>query len=69
MKKVIYPQLLAEISKNGDLQKDIANLLSIGTSTVCRKINGQVDWKMSEIKILCQHYGKNFEVLFSEVKR
>jgi len=69
MKKVTYPQLLAEISKNGDLQKDIADLLSIGESTVCRKVNGKADWKISEIKTLCRHYGKTFEVLFSEVKR
>lgn len=66
MKNVLYPHLLAEIAKNGELQKDIAELLSIGTSTVCRKIKGQADWTISEIKTLCRHYGKPFEVLFSE---
>lgn len=69
MKKVPYPELTAEIAKSGELQSDIAKLLSIGTSTVCRKINGQTDWTLSEAKILCDHYGKSFEDLFTECRR
>lgn len=69
MKKVPYPELAAEIAKSGELQSDIAKLLSIGQATACRKINGQTDWTLSEIKILCTHYKKSFEDLFTACRR
>lgn len=69
MGKVPYPELRAELARNGDMQKDIAALLSIGESTFCRKLRGLSDWKLSEIQILCNHYGKPFTTLFSTVAK
>lgn len=66
MKKVLYPELRAQIARCGEMQKDIAALLSVGKSTVHRKMEGQSEWNLSEINILCKHYGKPFEFLFSK---
>lgn len=69
MRKVIYPELVAEIAKSGEMQKDIAALLTIRESTVSRKIKGLSEWTMPEIATLCRHYGKSFEELFTKCRR
>ena len=63
-KKVKYPNLLAEMARRGEKQKDIAELLGTTAASVCRKLSGQVDWSTNEIDILCEHYKKDYSQLF-----
>ena len=64
MKKVLYPGLASEMAKRGDLLETLAKLLDLQIGTVCWKINGKSEWKISEINKLCKHYGKSYEELF-----
>lgn len=63
-KLVVYPNLVSEMAKRGETQKDIAELLGIAIPTICRKLNGQVDWNITEVDMLCEHFNKDYYQLF-----
>ena len=62
--KVKYPNLVAEMARRGERQKVIAELLGVAVPTVCRKLSGQIGFSISEIEILCEHFGKDYYELF-----
>ena len=66
MKKheIKYPNLEVEMSRNGDTQKKLADLLNITQQTVSKKLAGKVDWTIGEIEIICEHYSKDYYQLF-----
>ena len=66
MKKheIKYPNLEVEMSRNGDTQKKLADLLNITQQTVSKKLAGKVDWTIGEIEIICEHYNKDYYQLF-----
>jgi predicted transcriptional regulator len=66
MEKILYPELLGEMAKHGDTQKSLAKLLGITYSSVSRRLSGKSEWSISEIDILCEHYGKNYYELFKK---
>ncbi len=45
-------------------QTEIAELLHISLPTANKKINGNTDFSLSEVKILCQHYGISADEYF-----
>lgn len=47
----------AMITAHGNTQKDVAALLEITEQTLSAKVNGETDFKHSEIKTLIDHYG------------
>ena len=60
----MYKEITNQMHKKKETQQDLANLLEVDKSQVCRKILGQVEWHMNEILILCKHYNMKFEKLF-----
>lgn len=43
----------------GHSQTDLANLLGINRMSVSRKLNGESEWKVSELEKLAEIYGKS----------
>ena len=52
MNKPYYPNLAAEISKNGMKKKDIANMLNITPRAFAEKMTGRVDFWWKEVGII-----------------
>ena len=52
MNKPYYPNLEAEISKNGMKKKDIANMLNITPRAFAEKMTGRVDFWLKEVGII-----------------
>lgn len=65
-KKGIYPELSAEMARHGEKYQELCVVLGIGKAAFSKKISGETEWKIKEIKALCNHYKKPFEILFSE---
>lgn len=55
----MYPNLVAELKRNDKKYDDIANLLSIGLTTVNEKMNGKSDFKLSELKKMQKEWFPN----------
>lgn len=66
MKKIEYPELLAEMARHGDTQKAIAKLLELSIPSFSRRLSGEVDWSISDIEKLCKHYNKDYYELFKK---
>ena len=65
MKNTLYPEIVSQMIKNNENLQDIANLLSLkNISQVSRRLDGKVDWSISEAEILCKHYNIDFWELF-----
>lgn len=64
MKKVLYPELAAEMAKHGDTLKSIGKLLGITYASVSRRLAGKNDWTISDIDKLCEYYNKDYYELF-----
>lgn len=65
MKRVVkFPNLVAEMARNGETQKDLAKLLKTTRSTMSRKMNGKTEWTISDVEIICEHYKKDYYELF-----
>lgn len=66
MKILKYPELVGEMAKHGDTQKNLAKLLDITYSSVSRRLSGRTEWSISEIEKLCEYYGKDYYELFKK---
>lgn len=51
-------------AERGIKQKEIADLLGITVTSVCRKLNGNESFTIKQIKILCEHYKISAEEYF-----
>lgn len=65
-KTIKYPNLLAEAARCGDTYSSLSKLLGISVSAVARRLNGTVEWSISEIATLCKHYDKTYDYLFCD---
>jgi hypothetical protein len=65
-KKIMYPNLVAEMARRGDTYGTLAVLLKTSIPAVGRRINDEVEWTKSEIDILCDHYKKPYDYLFEK---
>lgn len=63
-KEIKYPELLAEMGRRGESQKCLAVLLQLNQATISRKLSGESDWTITEIKKVCDYYNKDFYQLF-----
>lgn len=68
-KFVLFPEIVAEMQKRGETQQDLANLLELDRTQVTRKLNGEVQWSIGDIELMCLHYDKDFYVLFRKNKK
>lgn len=62
----MYRNILAEMTRNGLTREDVAKKLKLSLPSFRKKISGEVDFKLSEIKTLISLFGNNvsFEYLF-----
>ena len=63
-KKVLYPELEAEMARNGERQDALAELLGCSTAAISKRLRGLTQWTIHEVDIVCRHYGKSYEDLF-----
>jgi transcriptional regulator with XRE-family HTH domain len=65
MKKIVkFPNLAAEMARNGETQKDLVELLKTNKSTISRKMSGITQWTIADVEIICEHYKKDYYELF-----
>lgn len=64
----MYMNFLAEIARNGFTREEIAKKLNLSLPSFRKKLSGQIDFKMSEIKKIISLFGNNlsFEYLFED---
>jgi len=63
-KKVMFPDLAAEMARHGDTLETLASLLGVSIPAVSRRLNGVVSWSIHDIDAICRHYNKSYEELF-----
>lgn len=51
-------------AENNISQKEIADILNITIQNANAKLNGRQDFTLSQVKILCQHYGISADIYF-----
>jgi hypothetical protein len=64
MKKIVYPNLVAEMARHGHNQKTIGKLIGRSDGNVSTRFLGKKDWTISEIEKICELYNKSYEELF-----
>ena len=52
------------MAANGETYQNLADILHTSVSSVSRRMNGDVDWSLGEVKAICEHYGKSYYDLF-----
>ena len=65
-RKVIYPNLQAEMARRGESTTDLQKLLGIDRSQVYRKLHGQAKWTLEDTFILYEHYKVDIYKLFKK---
>lgn len=68
MKELKYPELAAEMVRNGETQRILAKKLGMTYQAIWRRLSGRVEFTIDEIEAICEHYGKTFEELFKRNK-
>jgi transcriptional regulator with XRE-family HTH domain len=48
--------------EHGIKQTEVAELLGINIRTLSQKLNGKAEFKLSEVRTLCKHYGISAEL-------
>ena len=64
VKKVLYPNLRAEMARRGDKLQDLADLFNTSLPSINRRLSGEIVWDINEINALCNRYNVPFEILF-----
>lgn len=65
-RQVVFPELEAAMARCGDKQADVADLLGLNVAQVSRRLSGAVEWRDREIRLMCERYGKPYEILFDK---
>lgn len=65
-KSVMFPNLAAEIARNGESNGMVADLLKLSPPSFTRRMNGTIEWSKSEIDTLCEHFNKPYDYLFGK---
>lgn len=63
-KKVLFPNLRAEMTRKGETIGDIGKLVGLSYSTIKRRFSSKSDWTISEIETICDYFGKDYYELF-----
>lgn len=64
VKKVLYPNLRAEMARRGDTLQDLKELLDLSEGAISRRLSGITGWSIEEANVLCKRYDVPFEILF-----
>lgn len=68
-KKVVYPNLAAEMARKKITQSKLGELLGINRVIVHQRLIGATDWKLKEICFIMNYFNEGFEYLFEIEKR
>ncbi len=52
------------MTENKVLQKDLAKIIGVSEKTVNDKVNGNIDFKLSEALLIANYFGKSIEEIF-----
>lgn len=65
-RKVVYifPNLIAEMSRNGDSLQSVSNELGMNYQALSARLRGFKSFELPEITFLMKKYRKRFEYLF-----
>ena len=63
-KFVLFPEIVKEMKKRGEIQKDLAKILDLDISQVSRKLKGEVTWTFGDAMKMTKHYNKGLWELF-----
>ena len=65
-RKVVYifPNLIAEMSRNGDSLQSVSNELGMNYQALSARLRGFKSFELAEITFLMKKYRKSFEYLF-----
>ena len=66
MKIIKFPGLVGEMARRGDTQETLAKVLEIPSSSISRRLSGEIEWSISEIDKICGFYGKDYYELFKK---
>lgn len=59
-----YLALLKKIEERNETQLEISQMLGITELSFRKKLDGKTEWKINEIKMLCEHFKTGFNKLF-----
>ena len=65
----IFPGLAAEMSRNYHDIYGTAELLGISYDSLRRRLSGEIDFELSQIKQLMEMYERSFDSLFGNCKQ
>lgn len=65
-KTLMFPNLVAEMARNGESSQMVAQLLKLSAPSFTRRMRGEIEWSKPEIDTLCEHYQKPYEYLFGK---
>lgn len=67
IKHLLYAELVGEMAKRGETQKDLAKVIGIESATaISRRLAGDIEWSIGEVEAICEHYGKDYYTLFKK---
>lgn len=64
VKKVLFPNLRAEMARHGDRLKDLSEYLGISVPSLNRRLSNEIEWTKGEIDLICNRYNMPYEKLF-----
>ena len=59
-----FSGLRAQMAKYGHNQSDLAKVFNKSIGYINSRLNGRVDWSLTDINTLCELYNVSFEELF-----
>lgn len=65
-KTYYFPNLRAEMARNGDRFEDVAKVLDISVPSLHRRLSNEISFDVEEIDLLCKRYNVPFEILFAK---
>ena len=61
-----YPEIMAEMGRQGITLSALKKLLGVSMPTVQRKLSGQTPWTIDDVEKLCEILNKNYYELFTK---
>lgn len=62
--KVLYPELRAELARNDLSYEDLGKIIGISANSVSQRMNGDVEFRITEIFKTLNYFNKKFEEIF-----
>lgn len=66
--KYVFPNLAAEMARNGDTLQTLSSKLGMNYQTLSARLTGKRSFELPEIFKIMQLYDDDFEILFKQSK-